>query len=65
MAEDRWNDSNAQWERARRRERLENREDYGQADYSDPYADRASPPASAGRRFEEPADDRGYRPSAP
>jgi hypothetical protein len=59
MAEDRWNDSrNAQWERDRRRDRLESREDYGQADYSD----RASPGASAGRRFDEPADDRGYRP---
>jgi hypothetical protein len=60
MAEDRWNDSrNAQWERDRRRERLESREDYGQADYS---LDRASPSTPAGRRFDEPADDRGYRP---
>ncbi|MDB5461280.1 MAG: transport-associated protein [Caulobacteraceae bacterium] len=54
MAQDHWNDSrNTQWERERRREqeraRLESQADYGQAD-------------EAGRRFEEPADDRGYRP---
>jgi hypothetical protein len=65
MAEDHWNDSrSAQWERDRRRERLESRQDYGQADYSDDpsYSGRASGPASVGRRFEEPGDDRGYRP---
>jgi hypothetical protein len=65
MAEERWNENRTPpWERERRRERLESREDYGQADYSDDraYTDRASPSASAGRRFDEPADGRAYRP---
>ena len=57
MAEERWNDSRyAQWERDRRREqdrrRMETQADYGQADYSGP----------GGRRPDELADDRGYRP---
>lgn len=58
MAEDRY-ESRDLWGEERRRERerkrMQDREDYGQADYS------AGPRRPAARR-DEPADDTGYRP---
>jgi hypothetical protein len=55
MAEDRWTDPrNTEWERERRRERAAHGRDLEDRVYADP--------AVAGRPFDEPMDDRGYRP---